>query len=134
VPASFHEQPTCFGCGVDNPAGLHIAFAAQDDELHATMTVTETMVGAPARLHGGITMAFIDEVLGVLTVHRGATDSMTASLTVDLRSPAHVGAVLRQRAWVERREGRKWFVRAEVHEGARLVAEARGLWLEPRPG
>jgi len=97
------------------------------------MTVTETMVGAPGRLHGGITMAFLDEGMGLATVQLGG-DAMTASLTVDLRAPVYVGAVLTQRVWVERREGRKWFVRAEVHEGDRLVAEARGLWIEPRRG
>jgi hypothetical protein len=32
----------------------------------------------------------------------------------------------------ERHEGRKWFVRGEVHEGDRLLAEAHGLWIEPR--
>src|SRR4051812_12150474 len=131
--ANLHDQPTCFGCGTDNAAGLHISFAPHGDELHATLTVTEAMVGAPGRLHGGITAAFVDEALGVLTTHLGAAETMTASLTVDFRSPAFVGAVLTQRAWLERREGRKWFVRAEVHEGDRLVAEARGLWLSPRP-
>jgi acyl-coenzyme A thioesterase PaaI-like protein len=126
-----HAQPTCFGCGTDNPAGLHGAFAARGDEVHGTMTVTDTMVGAPGRMHGGIVMAFLDEGLGLVTAHHGA-DAMTASLTVDLRTPAIVGAILRQRAWLERRDGRKWFVRGEVHEGDRLVAEASGLWIEPR--
>lgn len=58
---------------------------------------------------------------------------MTASLTVNLRSPAFVGDELHQRAWVERLDGRKIFVRGEVHSGERLVAEATGLWIMPRP-
>ncbi len=96
------------------------------------MVVTDAMDGAPGRLHGGIMMAFFDEGMGLVTMHLGA-EAMTASLTVDLRAPVYVGATLRQRAWLERREGRKWFLRGEVHEGDRLVAEARGLWIEPRP-
>jgi acyl-coenzyme A thioesterase PaaI-like protein len=128
-----HQHPMCFGCGADNPAGLHGAFAIRGGEVFGTMTVTETMVGAPRRAHGGITMAFIDEGLGLVTVHHCA-DAMTASLTVDLRAPVYVGAVLTQRAWLERREGRKWFIRGEVLEGDKLVAEARGLWIEPRTG
>jgi acyl-coenzyme A thioesterase PaaI-like protein len=128
-----HQHPMCFGCGVDNPAGLHGAFVIRGGEVFGTMTVTETMVGAPGRLHGGITMAFLDEGLGLVTLQHAA-DAMTASLTVDLRAPVYVSAVLTQRAWVERREGRKWFLRAEVHEGDRLVAEAHGLWIEPRSG
>jgi len=58
---------------------------------------------------------------------------MTASLTLDLRAPAYLGATLTQRAWLERHEGRKWFIRGEVREGDRLLAEASGLWIEPRP-
>jgi len=132
VDSDIHQQPTCFACGVDNPAGLHATFAARDDEVLGTMLVTEAMIGAPGRLHGGITMAFIDEAIGLVCVHLGA-HPMTASLTVDMRAPAYVGDTLTQRAWVERREGRKWFMRSEVRQGNRLLAEARGLWIEPRP-
>jgi acyl-coenzyme A thioesterase PaaI-like protein len=128
-----HQHPMCFGCGTDNSAGLHAAFAVRGDEVLGTMIVTETMVGAPGRLHGGITMAFFDEGLGLVTVHHGV-EAMTASLTVDLRAPVYVGALLTQRAWLDRREERKWFIRGEVHEGDRLIAEAAGLWIEPRRG
>jgi uncharacterized protein (TIGR00369 family) len=133
LAADLHGQPTCFGCGPDNPAGLQGTFVARGDEVLATMVVTEAMVGAPGRLHGGVMMAFIDEALGLACLNLGA-ETMTASLTVDLRAPAYVGAVLAQRGWVERREGRKWYMRSEVHEDQRLLAEARGLWIEPRPG
>ena len=128
---NLHVQPTCFGCGAGNPAGLHGAFTARGNEINGAMAVTETMVGAPDRLHGGIMMAFLDEAMGLVCYTFGV-EAMTASLTIDLRAPVHVGAALTQRAWLEGREGRKWFIRAEVHEGERLVAEARGLWIEPR--
>jgi hypothetical protein len=87
------------------------------------MTVTEAMVGAPNRVHGGIMMAFLDEGLGLVTAHHGV-DAMTASLTVDLRAPAYVGATLTQRAWLARREGRKWLL---VHPAAIRVVPARRL-------
>ncbi len=121
----------CFGCGEDNPAGLRATFTVVDGEVSGRLVVTDTMVGAPDRLHGGITMAFFDEGLGQVASAHGA-ETMTAGLTVDFRSPAYVGAVLTLRAWVDRHEGRKWFMRGEIHEGERLVAEAHGLWIEPR--
>jgi len=96
------------------------------------MVVTDAMVGAPGRLHGGVMMAFFDEALGLLCKHLGA-ETMTASLTVDFRAPVHVGATLELRSWVELREGRKWRMRGEAYEGDRLLAEARGLWIEARP-
>jgi acyl-coenzyme A thioesterase PaaI-like protein len=126
-----HDQPTCFGCGPENAAGLAGCFAAEGNEVLGTMVVTEAMVGAPDRLHGGVMMAFFDEGMGLVCVTFGV-ESMTASLTIDLRAPAYVGDTLTQRSWLERRDGRKWFIRSEVHEGARLLAEARGLWIEPR--
>src|SRR4051812_44680658 len=105
--ADIHQQPTCFGCGAANPAGLRGMFVGQGEEVLGSMVVTDTMVGAPNRLHGGIMMAFFDEGMGLVCHHLGAV-VMTASLTIDLRAPAYVGATLMQRAWVERREGRKW--------------------------
>jgi acyl-coenzyme A thioesterase PaaI-like protein len=127
-----HQQPTCFGCGADNPAGLRGTFVGRGKEVLGTMVVTDAMVGAPGRLHGGVMMAFVDEALGLVCLHLGV-ETMTASLTIDLRAPAYVGDTLTQRAWVEHREGRKWFMRGEVHERDRLLAEAHGLWIEPRP-
>jgi acyl-coenzyme A thioesterase PaaI-like protein len=128
---SLHDQPTCFGCGSENAAGLAASFAARGNEVLGTMLVTGAMVGAPGRLHGGVMMAFFDEGMGLVCFTFGI-ESMTASLTVDLRAPAYVGDTLTQRAWLERQDGRKWFIRGEVHEGQRLLAEARGLWIEPR--
>jgi uncharacterized protein (TIGR00369 family) len=127
-----HKQPTCFGCGVDNPAGLQGRFVGRGEEVLGTMVVTDAMVGAPGRLHGGVMMAFFDEALGLVCKHLGA-ETMTASLTVDFRAPAYVGATLELRARVERREGRKWYMRGEAYELDRLLAEARGLWIEVRP-
>ena len=65
-----HQQPTCFGCGTDNPAGLQGTYVGDGGEVHGTMVVTETQVGAPNRLHGGIMMAFFDEGMG-LVCHAG---------------------------------------------------------------
>ena len=126
-----HDQPTCFGCGAENPGGLKGSFVADGEEVRGTMVVTEAMVGAPGRLHGGVMMAFFDEAMGLVCFNLGV-EAMTASLTIDLRAPGYVGATLTQRAWLERREGRKWFIRGEVHEGDRLLAEAHGLWIEAR--
>jgi len=131
MSADIHQQPTCFACGTDNPAGLKGRFVVQGEEVLGTIVVTETMVGAPGRLHGGVMMAFFDEAMGLVCHHLGV-DVMTASLTVDLRAPAYVGATLTQRAWLERQDGRKFFLRSEVHDGHRLLAEANGLWIQPR--
>src|SRR5439155_2412302 len=81
-------------------------------------------MGAPGRLHGGVMMAFFDEALGLVCLHLGA-ETMTAGLTVDFRAPVDVGATLELRAWVERREGRKWCMRGEAYDGDRPRAVDR---------
>jgi acyl-coenzyme A thioesterase PaaI-like protein len=126
-----HQQPTCFGCGPENPTGLRGTYVADRDQVRGSMVVTESMVGAPGRLHGGIMMAFLDEAMGLVCFVNGVA-AMAANLNIDLRAPVFVGASLEQRAWLERQEGRKWFVRGEVFWDGRLVAEARGLWIVPR--
>ena len=53
------------------PAG---SFIARGDEVISTMTVTEAMVGAPNRLHGGVMMAFFDEGMGRVPPPRSEHD------------------------------------------------------------
>jgi acyl-coenzyme A thioesterase PaaI-like protein len=104
---------------------------ARGEEVLGSLVVTDAMVGAPGRLHGGLMMAFFDEALGLVCMHLGA-ETMTASLTVDFRAPVYVGATLDLRAWVEGRDGRKWRICGETRDRDRLVAEARGLWIAAR--
>ena len=36
------------------------------------------------------------------------------------------------RGWIERREGRKIFIRGTMHEGDTLCAEAEGVFIQPK--
>ena len=107
-------------------------FVARGEEVLGTLVVTETMVGAPGRLHGGVMMAFIDEALGLACLNLGA-ETMTASLTVDLRAPVFVGAVLSQRAGSNGGTVASGSRAARSTKASVWSPRPRGLWIEPRP-
>ena len=54
---------TCFGCGLENPAGLHIEIAGDpkaDQELRARFQPSEHMTGFPGITHGGAIYTALD--------------------------------------------------------------------------
>jgi acyl-coenzyme A thioesterase PaaI-like protein len=54
---------TCFGCGLENPAGLHIEVSGEigrDRSLHARFTPTQDMIGFPGITHGGAIYTALD--------------------------------------------------------------------------
>jgi acyl-coenzyme A thioesterase PaaI-like protein len=83
--------------------------------------------GAPGLLHGGILAAAFDELLGFATVFSGGA-GMTRELTVRYLRPTPIEAELRFTARLERVEGRRLFVSAEVEAGGVRTAEAAGIF------
>ena len=55
----------CFGCGEDNPEGLHLQFEEQPDGAgHAVVVLGDHHSGEPGIVHGGIQATMLDEVMG----------------------------------------------------------------------
>ncbi|MQY29044.1 hypothetical protein NRB56_46330 [Nocardia sp. RB56] len=107
---------------------------ADNDTVQARLTFDTFHLGGNAAAHGGhIALAF-DTLLGTIASLQGASPTRTASLTVDYRSITPLNTELSARAWTERRDGRKIFVRGTLHDGDRLCAEAHGLFLTLKPG
>ncbi|MFI9508254.1 PaaI family thioesterase [Nocardia sp. NPDC052566] len=107
---------------------------ADRDGVDARLTFRTFHLGGNAAAHGGQIAAGFDDLLGMAAaVHAGAV-TRTASLTVDYRSVTPLNTELTLHAWAERQEGRKVFVRATLHDGDRLCAEAHGLFIVLNPG
>ena len=79
-------------------------------------------------------MQVFDEVLGNLAGASGRQWTRAASLDVDFRAIARIGVELDLRGWFVTEEGRKRYLRGELHDGDTLCAEAEGLFLAMRPG
>ncbi|MET7771838.1 PaaI family thioesterase [Nocardia sp. NPDC005366] len=107
---------------------------ADRDGVDARVTFRTFHLGGNAAAHGGQIAIALDELLGMAAaVHAGGV-TRTASLTIDYRSITPLNTELRVHSWAERQEGRKVYVRATLHAGERLCAEANGLFIVLKPG
>jgi len=124
----------CFGCGKQNPLGLHLDITYVENKSHIEFTVDANHCGYPGILHGGIIAALFDEAM-FYAVKRLGIVTMTISLSIEYLSPGLEGHKLVCEALVEGREGRKVEVLAEIKDAdsGKLVAKARGGFLEVNP-
>lgn len=88
------KQPNsryCFLCGLENPVGLKLAFYEDEERrVVAHYVAPEEHQGYPGVLHGGITCALLDEVMGRAVVCDDVW-AMTAELKVRFRKPIPLG-------------------------------------------
>lgn len=115
----------CFGCGEDNPSGLHLHFEEQPDgSVHATIELTDLYSGEPGIVHGGIQATILDEVMGRSVQHAirarlgELQTSVTASLELRYRLACPVNTSIRAEGWVT---GIEW---PSLHVDGRLVDPA----------
>ncbi len=107
---------------------------ADRDGVHARITFRTFHLGGNNAAHGGHISLGFDDLMGMAAaVHTGSV-TRTASLTVDYRSVTPLNTELQLRAWAERQDGRKVYLRATLHDGDRLCAEAHGLFIVLKPG
>ncbi len=123
------HHANCLGCGPDNPATLGLKLAIDGERVHGEVTLDDRHQGAPGFAHGGAVATALDDTLGTLLVvlrHPG----VTARLEVNYRRPAFLHRRFELEAWVERVEGRKIEMAAEMREGSDIVADATALFIQ----
>lgn len=91
-------------------------------------------LGGNGAAHGGQIAVAFDDILGMTAALHTKAVTRTASLTIDYRSITPLNRTLTVRAHAERRDGRKVYLRATLHDGERLCAEANGLFIVLNPG
>jgi len=104
------------------------------DRVSGRVTLGRFYLGGNGAAHGGVLPLLFDEVLGRLANTGGRPPSRTAYLHVDFRSITPIGPELRVAGWFDREQGRKRYLRASVHHGDVLCAEAEGLFVQLLPG
>ena len=121
----------CFGCGPNNPEGLHLTFAI-DEQAHtaaASVTLDERYQGAPGYVHGGIIATLLDEAMSKLNRSLGVL-AVTRQMEVSYLRPAPIGAEMKLRSHFLRREGRKLFHEAELlNLEGEVLSRCSGLWI-----
>ena len=58
------EGQTCFGCGANNPIGLHMQFFTDEQRVYSQVTVPPAMAGWDRTVHGGVLSTLLDEIMG----------------------------------------------------------------------
>lgn len=115
--------------GRANPTATPTTLHFGDGVVTTEVTLTPMHGGAPGRGHGGVLAGVLDEFAGAAP---SLVDTMaaTASLTVNYRAPIPLGEPLQLRAWVHDHDGRKIFVRGDVHRGDDLIADMEALFID----
>ena len=123
----------CFGCGKDNPVGLHLEITYVNDKPRIEFIVGPDYCGYPGIMHGGAIATLFDEIM-FHTIARLGIKAVTTSMTIDFKSPALEGHHLVSEAWVKNREGKgkRIEVDAVITDSGtgRVIAEGRGRFLE----
>ncbi|MCW2681988.1 MAG: hypothetical protein JWM62_3389 [Frankiales bacterium] len=123
------HYPTCFGCGPEAEAGLHLEVRLVDDEVVADYAFGAVHSGAPGIAHGGTVAALVDDLLGY-ALYLVREPGVTRRLEVDYLLPVLIGTTYTIRGRVDRREGRKIFCSCEATApDGTTVFRAKGLFI-----
>ncbi len=100
--------------------------------VEGTVTFGPYFLGGGAAAHGGMIMLMFDEVLGIHSCADGRRAARTAYMKTDFSSIVPIDVPIRLRAWFEREEGRKRYLRGDMWAGDTLCAEVEALFIELR--
>jgi uncharacterized protein (TIGR00369 family) len=126
----------CFGCGPENPQGLHLHFTVDADDaaaVTATITLTRMHEGPPGYAHGGIIATLLDEAMSKLNRPLRLL-AMTRHMEIDYLRPVPLGVAVTVTGRHLRRDGRKLFHAAEIRApDGNPLARAKGVFVVIAP-
>lgn len=103
----------CFGCGEQQPAGLHLrSTVGTGTHVYSRFEVTTAHQGAPGLAHGGLLACAFDEALGTAVGNLLHQPAVTGRLETDFRRPVPVGSTLYIDAALDGTAGRKIYAHA----------------------
>ena len=129
---AFSLETHSFVRGRHHPQAAVTNYSIDGDALAATVIFTALHQNRPGYVHGGMTAAVFDDLLGAIQLGQPG-GGPTAQLTVRYRAPVPINTPLDLSARVDRRDGRKIFISGQLtHDGA-LLAESEALFIGQRP-
>lgn len=96
----FGFDSSCFVCNTDNPRGLQVPLFHDTDEqvVFADFELPAEFSGAPTLVHGGATLALIDEGMAWATIAVGRKFAFTQETTTRFAWPVRIGRTYRLEA------------------------------------
>lgn len=115
--------------GTAHPVAPQLHTTATPDGVAGTVVLGPSYEGGPGLVHGGVLSLLFDHAMGQALFVVGWS-AMTVSLEVRYKAPTPLEVPLVVTARLDRREGRKLFVTAEVTAGGRVTAQAQGVFVQ----
>ncbi len=108
----------CFVCEPSNEGGLRVPFFHDDEAgtVYAEYTLPETFSGAPSYVHGGVTMALLDEAMSWATIAEAKAFALTTRTTTEFKWPIRIGRTYRVEARIAGRNDATIEVTATVSD------------------
>lgn len=108
----------CFVCEPRNGAGLRIPFHHDTDAgtVVAEFELSGAFSGAPSYVHGGVTLAVLDEAQAWATIAVGGKFAVTTETTTRFKRPVMVGERYSVSARIEHQDGDGLATAAEVRD------------------
>jgi acyl-coenzyme A thioesterase PaaI-like protein len=105
--AAWGFASNCFVCEAANPDGLGIVFFHDTDAglVSAEFVLGERFSGAPNYVHGGITLAVLDEAMAWAAIALAGSFALTRTTTTRFRRPVRVDRPHRVEGRLEGRNG-----------------------------
>lgn len=120
----------CFGCGAQNPIGLHLGtFEETSDGIQAIFTPGSDFNGFHGVVHGGVVATALDEISAWSAVVSAGVFVFTAKLDIRYRSEAKVGDTFLLTGTVTEQRGRRLLIDAVMMSGDRVTAQSSGLFV-----
>jgi hypothetical protein len=102
----------------------------EDSSSEGRITFGIAYQGGPGHVHGAMVTAMYDDLLGRSQLSAG----FTGWIKVTFRKPTPLDRELQLKAWVDRVDGRKRWLRGTCHLDGVLLTEAEGLFVAPKGG
>ncbi|EPG75091.1 thioesterase family protein [Leptospira fainei serovar Hurstbridge str. BUT 6] len=127
------HHKNCFGCGPENPKGLHASFPFHEPtgEVRFSFVMEKGFEGAPGYTHGGALATLMDEAQGVLCFHLGHF-VMTDQLYMRYLKACPLGAEIEVRCWVTMVRRRRLYTKGTVHlkKTGELLLSSKARWYD----
>lgn len=129
------QKNNCFGCGKNNPQGMHLNFAYDEKQngFACRFRLSKRYTGPPGHAHGGIIATILDEAMGKVNKLRHVI-ALTSQITVDYLKPVPLNKLLRVESREVRVRGRRHINMAEIlNSKNEVLARSRGLFIAIDP-
>lgn len=125
----------CFGCGKDNPHGMHLKFFYHEEtgSFVARIRLPQRYWGPPKHAHGGIIATILDEAMGKVNKLRNVV-ALTKEMDIEYIKPVPLGKRLTARGFEKQVEGRRHTNIGEIlNPEGEVLARSTGTFIAIDP-